>query len=102
MICQSGRLARTAFASVPWGRACRIKRGFVLIFGMIRSAGKNQLLIKAVRPYLLSLLGNDIDVIFWILIVLDVFAGTAKLEDESQKLINAERAIVKRFTFKPA
>jgi hypothetical protein len=40
--------------------------------------------------------------IFWMLIIFEMFAGTAKLVDEPQKLINAKRAIVKRLAFKAA
>ena len=48
-----------------------------------------------------SFLRNDINVIFWILVIFEVFANTTKLDEEPQKLIPSECAIVKCFTFKP-
>ena len=51
---------------------------------------------------LLKFLCDDINVIFWMLIMLDMSAGTAKLDYKPQKLIDAESAIVKRLAFKPA
>jgi len=49
---------------------------------------------------LCGFLCNDIHMIFGILIIFEMFAGTAKLADEAQELIDAQRAIVKRFAFK--
>ena len=50
---------------------------------------------------LLGLLCNDVNMIFWKLIIFDMFAGTAKLHDKPQELSNAEGAVVKGFTLKP-